>query len=99
MNDDLTERVARVMCRERHPCWSIVSEIFETDHDRQATEFRDYARAAIAIALEKAARVVTEHYQELSTEHRLLLLNRAAAIRAMIPSGNDPAQDDTSNAE
>lgn len=40
---------------------------------------------ARADALEEAARVVTEHYQELSAEHRLLLLNRAAAIRALIP--------------
>jgi hypothetical protein len=45
---------------------------------------RSNAREAIRIALEEAAKVVTEHYQELSTEHRLLLLNRAAAIRAMI---------------
>lgn len=35
-------------------------------------------------AMEEAARVVTEHYQELSTEHRLLLVNRAAAIRALM---------------
>ena len=42
------------------------------------------ARAAIAVALEEAAKVVTEHYQELCTEHRLLLVNRAAAIRALV---------------
>lgn len=43
--------------------------------------------AAIALiraeVLEEAAKVVTEHYQELCTEHRLLLVNRAAAIRAL----------------
>jgi hypothetical protein len=85
------EAVARAMCHERHPCWSIVWEIFETDHDGQATEFRNYAAVAInamrpfirAEALEEAAKVVTEHYQELCTEHRLLLVNRAAAIRAL----------------
>lgn len=36
-----------------------------------------------AEVLEEAARVVTGHYQELCTEHRLLLVNRAAAIRAL----------------
>jgi hypothetical protein len=96
MSDDLVERVARAMCRERHPCWSIVSEIFETDYDRQATEFRDYARAAIAIALEEAARVA-DRYEipmcETSASHI------AAAIRAMIPNGTIPAQDDTGNSE
>ena len=59
MSDELVEAVARAMCRERHPCWSIVGEIFERDHDGQATEFRDYARAAIALirpaTLEEAA--------------------------------------------
>lgn len=50
-----------------------------------------YADAAIALmrpviraqALEEAARVVTEHYETLCAEHRLLLVNRAAAIRAL----------------
>jgi hypothetical protein len=67
-HDELVERMARAMCRERHPCWSIVSEIFERDHDGQATEFRDYARAALAVArpfiraeaLEEAEDVVGE---------------------------------------
>ena len=36
-----------------------------------------------AEALEEAAKKVTEHYEELCTEHRLLLLNRAAAIREL----------------
>jgi hypothetical protein len=76
--DDLVERVARAMCRERHPCWSIVSEIFETDHDRQATEFRDYARAAIAIALEEAAKQFDEMWGGITPDEA------AAAIRAMI---------------
>jgi len=46
---------------------------------------RDYglARAVVAMCMEEAAKVVTEHYQELCAEHRLLLLNRAAAIRAL----------------
>ena len=49
------------------------------------------ANAAIALmrpviraqALEEAARVVTEHYETLCAEHRLLLVNRAAAICAI----------------
>lgn len=46
------EAGARVLCRERHPCWSIVSEIMETDHDGQATEFRNLARAAFEAMVE-----------------------------------------------
>jgi len=56
----------------------VISMVFE------GADITETAKGAIAIALEEAAKVVTEHYQELSTEHRLLLLNRAAAIRAMI---------------
>ena len=48
-----------------------------------ADELAKAADAAIALVLEEAARVVTEHYQELCTEHRLLLVSRAAAIRAL----------------
>ena len=82
--DELVEKVARAIADYELPVgpgWQ----------DR----WRDYlgtADAAIALmrpviraeALEEAARVVTEHYQELSAEHRLLLLNRAAAIEALI---------------
>jgi hypothetical protein len=88
MSDDMVERVAREMCRERHPCWSIVSEIFETDYDRQATEFRDYARAAIAIALEEAARVAEIYeYDELEDDGGATI-KPSAAIRAMITPGS-----------
>jgi uncharacterized membrane-anchored protein len=41
---------------------------------------RDEARAK---AIEEAAAVVTEHYQSLCQEHRLLLVNRANAILAL----------------
>jgi hypothetical protein len=88
---DLVERVARTCTC--HPSEAPVP-------CRKQYAFLDCIRAeARAIALEEAATVVTEHYQELSTEHRLLLLNRAAAIRAMIPNRNDPAQDGKGNAE
>lgn len=53
----LVEKVARAMCRERHPCWSIVGEIFERDYERQATEFRNYAITAVKLVLEEAAKV------------------------------------------
>lgn len=36
------------------------------------------------LALEEAAKVMTGHYEALCTEHRLLLVARAAAIRALI---------------
>jgi len=49
--------------------------------------YRNMAAKAVALVrretLEEAARAVTEYYRELSTEHRLLLLNRAAAICAL----------------
>jgi hypothetical protein len=73
MTNDLVERVALAFCGKDVPCKMC----------------RNDAKKAIAIALEEAAKVVTEHYQELSTEHRLLLLNRAAAIRAMIKENLD----------
>jgi hypothetical protein len=65
------EAVARAMCHERHPCWSIVWEIFETDHDGQATEFLNYAAVAIntmrqsirAEALEEAAKVADGYHR------------------------------------
>jgi cell division septum initiation protein DivIVA len=38
---------------------------------------------ARAKAIEEAAAVVTEHYQSLCQEHRLLLVNRANAILAL----------------
>jgi len=45
-------RVARYMLRERHPCWSIVAEIFDRSSkqynlDGQADEMRSFATAAI----------------------------------------------------
>ena len=49
--NEAVEAAARMLCHERHPCWSIVAEVMETDHDGQATEFRILARASIAAAL------------------------------------------------
>jgi len=47
---------------------------------------RDEARAK---AIDEAAAVVTEHYQSLCQEHRLLLVNRAIAILALKDKPND----------
>lgn len=48
---EAVEKAAKTLCRERHPCWSIVAEIFKTDRDGQATEFRILALAAIRAAI------------------------------------------------
>jgi hypothetical protein len=59
-----------------------------------ACDWRDHrgdARVAIAIALEEAAKKL-EGWGDIYGR------NAAAAIRAMIPNGNEPAQDDTGNA-
>jgi hypothetical protein len=97
MSDDLVERVARA--------------IYEAD-ESNLTPHSVLARAAIAIALEEAARVAEAKADEWATEWRKGLKcdsylegmsdgadEAAAAIRAMIPSGNDPASNDTGNAE
>ncbi len=41
-------------------------------------------------ALREAARIVTEHYEALTAEHRLLLLNRATSIISAIEG--DPGE-------
>lgn len=90
-DDELRERVARAIGEavslwlHEHP--GSVLEDVDVPH------LADAALAAIRPviwneALEEAAQVVTEHYEELCTEHRLLLLNRAAAIRALKEGNN-----------
>jgi hypothetical protein len=53
---------------------------------------RNDAKKAIAIALEEAAKVADENACDCC-------FYIAAAIRAMIPNGNDRAPDDTGSAE
>ena len=53
------------------------------------TTLRAALSTARADALEEAARVVTRHYEALCAEHRLLLVNRAAAIRALKEGKHD----------
>ena len=82
MSDDLVERVARAIF-DASP-YREHDGPFEQQSERYQALTMRYARAAIAVVLEEAAKIVTEHYQELCTEHRLLLVNRAAAIRALV---------------
>ena len=73
MSDDLVKRVAMAFCVTdgADPCEVVCDMCLHR------------ARPVVAVVLEEAAKVVTEHYQVLCTEHRLLLVNRAAAIRAL----------------
>ena len=54
------------------------------------------AHVAIRLALEEAAKVADEFESDADPDAGPAL---AAAIRAMIPTGNDPEPDDTGNAE
>jgi hypothetical protein len=87
MSDDLVERVALAFCGKDVPCKMC----------------RNDAKKAIAAALEEAARVA-----ELAPYNRGGMVCgcseglsnwTAAAIRAMIPSGNDPAQNDDADSK
>jgi hypothetical protein len=55
-------------------------------------DYLDLVTIPVAVALREAERMVTEHYQELSAEHRLLLINRAAAIASLIPQETQNAE-------
>ena len=94
MSEELVEAVARAMCRDRHPCWSIVGEIFERDHDGQATEFRGYARAAIALirpaTLEEAAKVAEAMSDDWDAEWRENL-KRDSHLEGMSDGAHDVA--------
>lgn len=92
---DLVERVAKAICAEKcayrgEPSCAVVIEGTAYSFPPETccepgclAEARAACAVARAIVLEEAAKVVTEHYETLSTEHRLLLLNRAAAIRKL----------------
>jgi len=60
-HDELIEAVAFNMCYLRHPCGSITAEVLDQNIDGQGDEFRAYARAAIAIVLEEAAKVAEQY--------------------------------------
>jgi hypothetical protein len=86
VTDDLVERVAQLYWDK----WQV------SDHG--------LARKALAIALEEAALVSRPPSHMLGSAdsyangYRAACADIAAAIRAMIPNGNDPARDDTGNA-
>jgi hypothetical protein len=73
--------------------------------NRNRMAHEDEVDATIAIALEEAARVSRPPSHMLGSAdpyangYRAACADIAAAIRAMIPSGTIPAQDDTGNAE
>jgi len=81
MSDDLVERVARAIFDARHKnlrdCWSWDDYWGDDQEPDRKFYYRD-ARAAIAIALEEAARVADRHHPFSMT---------AAAIRALIKEG------------
>ena len=100
MSDDLVERVALML-----------RTVYATEADRRLA-----ARAAIALALEEAAKVaeadakksgwlvaaqlgLTEDEQQQFNQSAAKALEIAAAIRAMIPTGNAPAQNDDADSK
>lgn len=71
--DALVEELARALLRERHPCWSIVAEIFDKDgphynHDGQADEMRYIARAILPIINARLDAVAKERDAEISED-------------------------------
>ena len=88
--NDLVERVARALASFR-----------STEHDWERYEPK--ARAAVRLALEEAAKAceaeLVGSFDQYSLGYNDGCKENAAAIRAMIPTGNAPAQDDPGNAE
>ena len=72
MSDDLVERVARVICEtENGPCECMPDEC-------GCTYWRSHARAAIAVVLEEAAKMLEARWAYGTADHQ------AAAIRALV---------------
>jgi hypothetical protein len=89
MSDDLVERVAKAICtadeQNGGPPWDYVKSRLKHAEEK----YRDRARAAIALTLEEAARVAEIYeYDELEDDGGTTI-KPSAAIRAMIPSGNN----------
>ncbi|MDP1702602.1 MAG: hypothetical protein Q8L53_16820 [Aestuariivirga sp.] len=53
---------------------------------------RKVARQSKAEGMREAGNIVTEHYQELSTEHRLLVVARQTAINAAASKLETPTE-------
>jgi hypothetical protein len=77
MTDDLVERVARAIAREAYATGGM--ERITDPYTPDADYWNALARAAIAIALEEAARVIENECHDDMTR-----AEEAAAIRAMI---------------
>ena len=86
MTNDLVERVALAFCNKVPPCKMC----------------RNDAKRAVTIALEEAAKRVWRYSEDgkFAGQRDTDLCNHlAAAIRAMIPSGNAPAQNDDADSK
>jgi fructose 1,6-bisphosphatase len=98
---ELVERVAQGIATTQDDDWNNPA-LFMADANDTAESgreaYRDMAHAAIAIALEEAAKVAEERVA-YSTGQAVIRDSIAAAIRAMIPNGNDPAQDDDADSK
>jgi hypothetical protein len=88
---DLVERVARALCDAEwgDGIWDKPGLLSE---ETERKSYRELARAAVAIALEEAAKVADENACDCC-------FYIAAAIRAMIPTGNAPAQNDDADSK
>ena len=84
MNDDLVDRVARAIAVEVRTVTESDVRAFELTRE----EYAALALAAIAVALEEAARVADDYYSKMARHHDYCGSVIAAAIRAMIPKEN-----------
>ena len=85
MSDDLVERVARAACASVNSAdtWD------ETGTDVHEMVWFPIARAAIALVLEEAAKVVEFSPDSHTAREMQLMLDKAAAIRALSKEPRD----------
>jgi hypothetical protein len=83
MQDDLVERVARAM-------WEADGAEFKDLWSDDLRCYEEQARAAIAVVLEEAAKIVDRNAEACTGNIMLhdILAGNAAAIRALIPKEN-----------
>ena len=86
MSDDLVQRVARAIAVEVRTVTESDVRAFELTREEYAA--LALALAAIAVALEEAARVADDYYSKMARHHDYCGSVIAAAIRAMIPKEN-----------
>ena len=79
------DRIARGIFNLYDPKFYISGTLRQHMIAAYAEAIRAAHRTGYEAAREQAAEIVVENYQGLSQEHRLLLVNRAVAIRSMEP--------------